>query len=225
MIVSTPPLRILWPATSAYELDHGTMDMPRDGAVRARSHSYPLTGAPTGIAEVHIEHWTASDTSLGDEGETGIGASDHTTNANRAGFIGWLDKNAALAVQYAHRRVRRFAHVDGTDGSGNSVVPDPTEKGDAIIEIKADGALFATGLRRATTGGSRVLWKLAGDLLATPTYELVVGSAAPNLSAQDFIDNKSGDPGYLSSVEHAFWEDVSDFPGGPGTGGSNVPGD
>ncbi len=224
MIVSMPPLRIFWPSNNAYELDHGSMGMPRNGTTEARSAAYPVGGAPNGVAEVHIEHWTASTTSFTDVGKTEIGSNDGTQNKNRAGFISWLNANPTLAVQYAHRRVFRFANADGTDSNGKSVVPDATTGGDEIIEVTRDGVLYATALRRSVSGGSRVLWKLASDLEAGPLYELQIDSTT-SLSAQQFIDNQSGDPGHLSSVAWAFYEDVADFPGGPGSGGGNVPQD
>lgn len=226
MIVSMPPLRIFWPSNAAYELDHGTMDMPRGSQSIARSAAYPLSGTlPDGIAEVHVEHWTASTTSYTDVGTALIGGSDGSTNKDRAGFIAWLDGNATLAVQYAHRRVRRFASVDGKNASGQSVVPDASVKGDEIIAVKKDGATYATGLRRAVSGGSRIVWKLSADLVAGPTYEFVVEASAPSLTARAFLDNHPRDPGYLSTVAHAFYEDIADFPGGPGAGGGNVPSD
>lgn len=224
MIVSMPPLRIFWPSTAAYELDHGSMDMPRGSLTLARSAAYPLPSTPpTGIAEVHVEHWTASTTSYTDVGQSTIGGNDGRENGKRAGFIEWLDDNPGLAVQYAHRRVFRFERADGTDGAGASVVPDPGVKGDDILTVTQDGALFATALRRAVSGGARVLWKLSADLIAGPSYVLSVSTAAPGLTAQAFIDNRSGDPGFLSTVAHAFYEDIADLPGGPGSGGSAVP--
>ena len=225
MIVSMPPLRIFWPSANAYELDHGSMGMPRNGTTELRSAAYPLSSAPNGIAEVHIEHWTASATNCTDVGKCEIGSNDGNTNKDRAGFISWLNANSSLAVQYAHRRVFRFDNTDGTDSQGNSVVPDPTVGGDEIIEVKADGTVLATALRRAVTGGSRVLWKLADDLEAGPVFDFQIATTSTTLTAAAFIDNKSGDPGHLSSVKWAFYEDVSDFPSGPGTGGSNVPQD
>lgn len=223
MIASMPPLRIFWPSASAYELDHGSMDMPREGTTIARSHAYPLSSGPAGFAEEHIEHWTASTSTYTDAGKAEIGPNDGRRNKSRSGFLDWLGDNPTLAVQYTHRRVFRFERTDGTDDDGKSVVPDPTVAGDEILTVDRDGVLFATGLRRATSAGARTLWKLSGDLLAGHTYELFVGGAAGGLTAAEFIDNQSSDPGYLSTVSHAYYEDVSDFPGGPGSGGSNVP--
>lgn len=225
MIVSMPPLRIFWPTNNAYELDHGSMEMPRAGQSVARSAAYPLGGGPDGFAEEHIEHWTASTTGFTDVGKTEIGSNDGSTNKSRSGFIDWLSNNPTLAVQYAHRRVFRFDDVDGTDSGGNSVVPDPGVAADALITIKRDGAIYAYGLRRDSTTGARVVWKLSQDLLAGHVYEFESPASAQGMTAQQFIDNKSGDPGYLSTVAHAYYEDIADFPGGPGTGGGNVPND
>lgn len=225
MIVSMPPLRIFWPSNNAYEVDHGSMEMPRNGQVVARSAAYPLSSAPNGIAEVHIEHWTASTTSFTDVGKTEIGSNDGKTNKDRAGFIAWLDANQSLAVQYAHRRVFRFENADGTDSNGNSVVPDPSATGDEIISVTRGGATFAFGLRRAVTGGARTLWKLEDDLEAGAVFDFQIAVSSTSLKASAFIDNKSGDPGFLSNVAWAYYEDVADFPGGPGSGGSNVPQD
>lgn len=223
MIVSMPPLRIYWASASAFEIDHGVMDMPREGQTIVRSAAYPLSGAPDGVAEVHIEHWVASNTTFSEVGKTDIGWGDGNTNGDRSGFISWLASNGSLAVQYAHRRVFRLDNVGGTNSKNEIVVPDPYVGGTDVIEVTRGSTLFATAHRRSTSSGALVVWKLSGDLTDGETFDFNVVASAASLTTAEFLENKSGDPGHLSTVAHAYYEEIADFPGGPGTSGSNVP--
>lgn len=225
MIIAMPPTRVFWPQTGALELNHGTMDMPRVGQTHVRSLAYAIPHTEAGVAEVHIEHWSANTASFSSVGKMEFGPHYGPYNTGRSSYINWLNQNTTEAVQYDHRRIRRFEKADATDEYGKSAVPDPAVKGDEIVEVKRDGAVFAVGLCIKTTTGTRIFWKQIDQMTAGPVYEWEVVGPANGLTAQAFIDNASSAPGHLPQVAFAYYEDVTHFPHGPGTGGANVPQD
>ena len=87
-------------------------------------------------------------------------------NVGRASYVEWLDKNPGLAVQYDHRRVRRFEKPDATDNTGKTALPFPSEVGDEIVEVKRDGQLFAMALCVKTSAGTRIYWKQVDQMTA-----------------------------------------------------------
>lgn len=225
MIIAMPPLRVFWPQTNNLELNHGTMGMPRDGQVRVFNQAYTLPHSEPGVAELHIEHWSANDASFASVGNMVFGDHYGPYNTGRNSYIEWLDKNPSQAMQYDHRRIRRFEKPDATDSDGKTALPFPGEVGDEIVEVKRDGQLFAMALCVKTSTGTRIYWKQVDQMTADEVYEWGAPAPASGITAQTFIDNKSTDPGHVPTVAFAYYEDVTHFPQGPGTGGVNVPQD